>query len=76
MIGESGKFVGMTSDSVSEEPAERWSRVYGRDDELPPLSGSSYNVMQEYRYEGDGDQLTEQWVNGSYTSIPMIDSYY
>lgn len=76
MIGESGTAAGMTSAAVDDEMTERWSRTYGWDEAYPLLTGTSYNVLQEYRYEGDGGLLTEQWINGSYTSIPMIDSYY
>lgn len=58
------------------EPVERWSQAYAYDDTYPPLQGARFNVMREFRYSGDGDDLTEKWLNDDYITIPMKDSFY
>lgn len=76
MAGVNENLTGIPSAQVPEEPAERWTRAYAYDESYPPLPGASNNVMREYRYEGDADDLTDKWVSGEYTTIPMLDSFY
>ena len=58
------------------EPAEHWSQAYAYDEAFPPLQGARFNVMREFRYSGDGDELTKKWLNDDYITIPMKDSFY
>ncbi len=76
MIGENDFTWEIPSGMVPEEPAERWSRAYAKDENYPLLKNKYYNVMREYRYTGDGDWLIERWRSGVFDTIPMIDSYY
>ncbi len=76
MIGVNGNLTGTPSVEVPEEGAERWTRAYAYDESYPPLNGASNNVMREYRYKGDGEELIGKWVSGEYRTIPMLDSFY
>ena len=76
MIGVESNMTGTPSAQIPEGPAERWTQAYAYDESYPPLPGASNNVMHEYRYTGDGEDLTEKWVSGEYTTIPMFDSFY
>lgn len=76
MIGENSFGWGIPSVQVVDEPAERWTRAYAKDESYPLLDNKYYNVMREYRYTGDGDWLIERWREGVFETVPMIDSYY
>ncbi len=76
MVGNTGFEWGIPSAQVPDEPAERWTRVYAKDEDYPLLRNKYYNVMREYRYTGDGDWLIERWREGVFETVPMIDSYY
>lgn len=67
---------GIPSAQVPDEPAERWTRSYAKDEGYPLLENKYYNVMREYRYTGDADWLIERWREGVFETVPMIDSYY
>ncbi len=76
MTGYDGTQWGLPSNVMPEDPVERWSRVFARDDQFPDIPGSKFNVMREFRYSGDGDDLKDLWISENYVTIPMIDSYY
>ena len=76
MTGEDGQKWGIPSKQFPDEPVERWSCAYGKDDSFPALSGSRYNVIREYRYTGDGGLLTDYWNWGRFETVPMLSCYY
>ncbi len=76
MTGESDHNWGNPSGEIQDEPVERWTRVYAKDEDFPLLDNKYYNVMREYRYTGNSSQLNERWCEDDFTIIPMIDSYY
>lgn len=76
MAGGNGSQWGVLSSQVPDEPVERWTRTFARDDAFPVIDNASFNVMREYRYDRDGDYLIDLWVAGKFSEIPMIDSYY
>ncbi len=76
MTGADGSAWGIPSADVPEQPAERWSRSYAKDERYPELKGSKYNIVREYRYTGDGETLIGLWNDKAGEAIPMIDSYY
>ena len=76
MTGRDGSGWGIPSAMVPDLPAERWTRTFAKDNSFPSIEGGSYNVMREYRYDRDGDYLTEIWAAGDFSVIPIIDSYY
>ena len=66
---------GILSAEVPDEPVERWTRVYAKDENYP-LIKSRFNVMREYKYEGNGGLLRDRWTAGVFETYPMIDCYY
>lgn len=76
MAGENSSQWGISSKSVSDETAERWTRTYAKDSDYQSIDGAAYNVMREYRYEGDSGCLTEMWIAGDFSVIPITDSFY
>lgn len=76
MAGGDGNQWGVVSSQMSDEPVERWTRTFARDNSFPVKDDASFNVMREYRYDRDGDYLIDLWIAGNFSEIPMIDSYY
>ena len=76
MAGRDGSQWGVMSSLIPDEPVERWTRTFARDNSLPVKDDASFNVMREYRYDRDGDYLIDLWIAGKFSEIPMIDSYY
>ncbi len=76
MAGRDGSQWGVMSSQTPDEPVERWTRTFARDNSLPVKDDASFNVMREYRYDRDGDYLIDLWIAGEFSEIPMVDSYY
>ena len=76
MAGGDGSRWGVLSSQIPDEPVERWTRTFAKDNTYPEIDDASFNVMREYRYDRDGDYLIDLWVAGNFSEIPMVDSYY
>ena len=76
MAGRDGSRWGILSSQMPDEPVERWTRTFAKDNTYPEIDDASFNVMREYRYDRDGDYLIDLWIAGNFSEIPMIDSYY
>lgn len=76
MAGRDGSRWGVMSSQMPDEPVERWTRTFAKDNTYPEIDDASFNVMREYRYDRDGDYLIDMWIAGNFSEIPMIDSYY
>ncbi|MBQ6509403.1 MAG: hypothetical protein IJI07_08010 [Flexilinea sp.] len=76
MTGGSDHEWGIPSGEVTDDLVERWTRVYAIDESLPFQNNKFFNVMHEFRYEGDGKILMDQWTEDAYETVSMIDSYY
>ncbi len=57
-------------------PGERWTRVYSSVPDYPKLGSYNFNIFREYRYDGDGDDLIQKFIDGDYTTVPLCSSYY
>ena len=76
MAGKDGSRWGVLSSQIPDEPVERWTRTFAKDNTYPEIDDASFNVMREYHYDRDGDYLIDLWIAGKFSVIPMIDSYY
>ena len=76
MAGRDGSRWGVLSSQMPDEPVERWTRTFAKDNTYPEIDDASFNVMREYRYDRYGDYLIDLWVAGNFSEIPMVDSYY
>ena len=76
MAGRDGSRWGVLSSQIPDEPVERWTRTFAKDNTYPEIDDASFNVVREYRYDRDGDYLIDLWIAGKFSVIPMIDSYY
>ena len=74
MAGEDGSAFGTRIEDTV--PGERRTRIYDFDSNYPKLGNSNFNVFREYRYDGDGDDLIQKFVDEDYTTIPLCSSYY
>ena len=71
--GDGSAFGTRIEDTV---PGERWTRNLSSSQDYPKIGNSNFNVFCEYRYDGDGDDLIQKFVDGDYTTIPLCSSYY
>ena len=76
MAGAEGDQTGTASAMIPEGSAERWTQAYALDENYPLIPGASNNVMHEYRYQTDGDELIDKWINSDFVTVPMLDSFY
>ena len=67
---------GNPSGNVTDDPVDRWTMTFAKDNSFPDVDGAEYNVMREYRYDRDGDYLIEQWIASNFNTVPIIDSFY
>lgn len=76
LTGGDASLFGETIFEVDEnETRERRTYRWMVNSDYPDLK-RKYNVMQEYRYTGDRDDLKEQFINGPYEIHALLDSFY
>ncbi len=76
MTGEDGSQWGIPSAKMPEGAVERWTRTFAKDNSYPQAEDGAYNVLREFRYDRDGDYLSDLWIASTFTVFPIIESYY
>ena len=76
ILGFSAYDYGETVFDVEDKPVERWTRIYSYDENYPAAENNRNNVIYEYHYEGNREDLIEAFRGDDVKIYPMSKNIF